>query len=225
MFKGLLNFIINLIGGQEYINIFMALVSAAAAGIIAFATWRYTNYSKKNLEELKNQNEYLKKSEERKYKLERKSICKKLSYEITQNEVRLNELQNFFNSKISEDFSKTKSYFKNKGYKNLLKNSIYRRFIESNIDFISDEIFESIFTFYSNIEHIKQHTELIAIANKVSLDVHSNIINKLVKDNLEKIECLYNLFKEETGYNHKESKFYKGQKEVIELFKGLEILG
>ncbi len=55
MFKFLLDFIINLIGGEQYINIFTAIISATAAGIIAFATWRYTNYSKRNIEVLEEQ--------------------------------------------------------------------------------------------------------------------------------------------------------------------------
>jgi hypothetical protein len=55
-----LDLIVNIIGGENYVAIFTALTSAAAAGVIAFATWRYTNYSKQNIEKIEQQNNLLK---------------------------------------------------------------------------------------------------------------------------------------------------------------------
>ena len=165
-----------------------------------------------------------KKIERHNYILQRKSICKKLAYEITQNEVRLNNLQNFFKSKISKDFSKSKTYFEEKNYKDSLMIAIYKRFTESNIDFIDDEIFENIFTLYENIERIRRYSVRITIANKGTIDVYLSAIKKVTEQSLEKTENLYDLFRKETGYDHKKSNFYKNQKEVIELLKDSEIL-
>jgi hypothetical protein len=190
----------------------------------AETTKKLSDTTNKNYEELKKQNDYFKESTENKYKLDRKSICKKLAYEITQNEVRLNDLQNFFKSKISKDFSKSKTHFEEKNYKDLLNVAIYKRFIESNTDFIDDEIFENIFTLYENIERIRRYSVGIVIANKGTIDVYLAAIKNMTEQSLEKTENLYDLFRKETGYDHKKSNFYKNQKEVIELLKDLEIL-
>lgn len=156
------------------------------------------------------------------YVLQRKSICKKLLYEITQNEVNLKILQTFFNTNI-DDFSKIQNYFKERNFNNLFKNSIYKKFNESNIDFKNDKIFENLYKLYSNIRHIDSVTSENFIQEPKDLELFLNYIKKEIKESLEKITDLYKLFKDEIKYNHKASDFYKDEQEYIELIKDLEI--
>lgn len=220
--QNILDSILLIMNEQQYITIFTILVSAIATVVIAIATWKYTRYSRKNFEELKEQNKFLKKKDKQEYKLERKSICKKLAYEINENEIYLMYLSEFFNSK-PDCFPKIWDYFKEKKYKSLFKDNIYKKFIESNIDFKNDEIFENLYFLYSSLRDIQRHMNFVMSKDSTLkpqvLDLFLASILSPIRESLDKIKNLYELFKKETGYDHKESKYYKEKETVIKFLE------
>jgi hypothetical protein len=206
----------------EIISIIISIFSLLGTIAIAAATGIYTHYSKRTINELKKQNIYLKEINEEDYKLKRKSISKKLCYEITANEQYLNYLFIFFNSK-PDSFDKMWDYFKERKYKNLFNDDIYKEFIRSDIEFKDDKIFENLFYLDLSYKKIQGNMNLLMLKNPVlkpqTLDLFLSDTTVPIKKSLEKIEELYGIFNEETGYNHKRSNFYKETKGFIEFLE------
>jgi len=190
--------------------------------MIALATWKYTEYSRRTLDEFKNQREFLIKSSKEKYELERRALCKRLLYEINENEVILKYLFVFFNSK-PDSFPKIWDYFEKRKYRNLFKDNIYKIFIESNIDFKNNKIFENLYYLYSYLEDIQHHMDFVMSKDKTLklsvLELFLVSILNPIRESLQKIKDLYELFKEETGYNHKESNYYEEKQTEIKFLE------
>jgi len=207
---------------SEIIIIIISIFSLLGTIAIAVATGIYTHYSKRTINELKKQNIYLKEVNEEGYKLKRKSISKKLCYEITRNEQYSKYLSVFFNSK-PDSFDKMWDYFKERKHKNLFKNDIYGEFVSSNIDFKDDKIFENLYSLDLSYKKIQNNMDLLMSKNPTLkpqiLELFLSDTLVPIKESLRKIEELYELFKKGTGYNHKVSNFYKEAQNLIEFLE------
>ena len=98
-------------------------------------------------------------------RLSGREMNKRLIYEIADNEISLEILLKFFESK-PDSFEKIWSYFEKRKYKDRFRNEMFKRFIESNIDFIEDKIFENVNNLYSNFNKIQIDLEIVMIKDK-----------------------------------------------------------
>lgn len=207
---------------MNWLMVVSSITATIAAIVIALATWKYTTYSKKTLDEFKKQREFSIISDKQKYELERRALCKRLLYEINENEVTLKYLFVFFNSK-PDSFPKIWDHFEKIKYRNLFKDNIYKIFIESNIDFKNNKIFENLYYLYSYHEYIQNYMDFVMSKDKTLklsvLELFLVSILKPIRESLQKIKDLYELFKEETGYNHKESNYYEERQTEIKFLE------
>lgn len=221
MFKDLLDFIINLIGGQEYINIFIALVSAAAAGIIAFATWKYTKYSRKNYEELKRQNEFLLKKEREDYFLSVRQESIELLQEIRMNgsilfkaleriDKDLAFLETHDTDDLVNDILKNpteygataflESFLDYNNYKTLLNRKI--KYKNPNIIILIKKVYGYMDMIALNVSYIYKEKSIKDLRSL--LESYKNIINEVLAD----IKRIYGLFKEEGIIDFENSEYF-----------------
>lgn len=216
-------------------NLIVSIITALIFLGILFLTKEYAKSTKeianKTAESVKATKEYIEvigEFERKKYQLERKALCKRLLYEIGDNELSLEFLLNFFESNKPDSFEKIWIYFKNRKYKERFRNEIFKRFDESNIDFIENKIFENINYLYLNLNIIQLRLQLVMSKDKSLkqgvLELFLSEILKPIKESLKIINELYELFKKEIGYDFKESNYYKDKKTMIELFKDLKLI-
>jgi len=213
---------------MNWLIVVSSITAAIATIVIALATWKYTAYSKRTLDEFKKQREFLIRSDKKKYELERRALCKRLLYEINSNEVSLIALLVFFESK-PDNFSKIWNYFEKRNYRRKFIDDVYKRFIESNLDFNDNKIFDSINILYSNFEEITHHMNFVMSKDKslrgpevLELFI-SGTVNP-IKGSLSIISNLYELFREEIGYDYRESESYKNNQRMIEFLEKRKLL-
>ena len=135
-----------------------SIISAIAMVTIAIATALYTHYSKKTLNEIKKQNDYLKKESKEKYVLERKSICKNLLEEININQCNLLDLSMVLNYCLNNNENSKEDQLSLEDYVGWVDNfkfESYKNFLGSKIDFKNDSIKESVAFVYKNIDNLK----------------------------------------------------------------------
>lgn len=231
IFLGWFNFIV---GGNNNALLFASIISAIAAIIIAIATWKYTNYSKQTIEELKKQRELSEKLGKDKYKLERMSICKSLLREINNNENVLEDLRGALEYEsvehTEEEIFENGEPLDGDGFKNIyisFKNEIYNKFFNSGIEFNDCHITENVEKIYRGIIHIRCDIANLKSLNGETKEKHYNKIFKgilkEIEEILQEITKLYKDFKNEIGYDFKISPYYYNSETILKaLMNGLE---
>ncbi len=219
MLEPVLELLVNIIGGENYINFFIALISAIAAGIIAFATWRYTNYSKKNYEELKKQNKFLIKKDFENYVFSVKQESIDLLIEARSNGCMLFDATKRLDKDL--DFLKTHDskalidnilsnpieYGSTTFLESFLENSSFKSLTEKNVKYKNPDIL-------IKIKKIYEHTNMIAMnlsyiyKEKKNLEYYLKKYKQMIYDVLVDIKELYKLFKKEGIIDFENSEYY-----------------
>lgn len=207
---------------MNWMVIISGTIASIATIIIALATWKYTTYSKKTLDEFKKQREFLTSSSEEKYKLERRPICIRILREINDNEIYLNDVLSSFTIN-SKDYNEIIKFISKSKYHNKFKNSMYNKFLESNLGFKNNKIVEDIDELYWRIDFIKNNLNFLYRRSspresgdfKVLVPMSIN----LCKESLNIINNSYDLFNNEIGYDYRKSESYKTSKNIIKFFK------
>jgi len=187
--------------------IFWTAVMAIAIVITAFLAFREIQIRKE-----------IKKKE---YILQRVLLCKQICYEINQNELSLECLKNFFLKDI-KNFSEIQNHFKERKYEKLFQSINFNKYIKGDMDFDNDEIFENLYSLYSNLRNMESIASENYLKEKRDLEFYLNHFRKKIKECLNKTEYLYKLFKDNIEYDHKESSYYKELKEFIDTFCDLK---
>lgn len=207
---------------DQIISIVSTATVAIGTIIIAIATWKYTNYSKKNLEELKKQNEFLKEKETEGYVLKRKKIILDLLEEININKIIIGPLVGSIDNSINKMKEIDKDSIVNLGIKNIqfkklediissLSKRAYSEFLKRNISFKSNEVnsklsiyFETLLILpYINLKSFEQYTLSQKIESEELIKKAENI-----KSSLEEIfkvtEEIYDVVKKDMKIDYRE---------------------